>query len=62
MSGIQPTRKRGINWSGQIASAAALVLAAAASQVALGDPLPGIVIGAVVVFAFWVWVFWRQGR
>lgn len=53
-------RTRGINWSGQIVSAAALVLAAAASQVVLGDPLPGIVIGAVVVFAFWVWVFWRQ--
>jgi hypothetical protein len=55
-------KTRGINWTGQIASAAALVLAAAGSQVVLGDPLPGIVIGAVVVFAFWVWVFSRQGR
>ena len=55
-------KTRGINWTGQIASAAALVLAAAGSQVVLGDPLPGIVIGAVVIFAFWVWVFSRQGR
>jgi len=62
MSRLSPTQQRGGYCLGQVATAAILLLAAGAAQVALGDPLPGIVVAALVVFAFWVVVFLRQGR
>jgi len=61
MTGSAPAQRRGGYCFAQLITAAIMLLAAALSQLVLGNPWPGIILGVVLAFCYWVYIFWRQG-